>query len=336
LEDFDGWMSEFQVNWRHEHISTQEWGWWGDKQREWILPLVLWEQTLWSGIQTGKRYPLAKYLSANHVKKHEGVHNLKSSWTHCANLYFPFGQTENGRHLAAEFLKANISSNVDSVDAIELEYAEDGELHPSVLLGELGGSKGAGQTSPDIGILVNHQRGLVLAENKLVEHSFYPCSAHWGKYASRPKNPNPRRCDSPLAGLNANTECHQVAWGRKYWEHLAPVADQDALAKLRCCPAERAGYQLMRQQALAEGIANSGKYDFVISCVAMDSRNETLLTCLKSTGIADLHDWGKLFNGKAQFRVWDHQQWVTWVEEHDGEGEWGDWLEYVTSRYGYR
>lgn len=335
MEDFDGWMSNHQVKWRKTNISSLEQGWQNNKQREWILPADLWEQTLWPGIQTSQQYPLTKYLIANQVKKHDGVHNLKSSWTHCANLYFPFGQSEHGRRLLAGFLQTYVSSRVNSVDAVELEYAGSGDLHPSELLGELGGMRGARQTSPDIGIVLNGQNGLVLMENKFVEHSFYPCAAHWGKYRSRPENPNPERCDNPLAGLSAATECHQVAWGRKYWDCLAPVANVEALSKLRCCPAARAGYQLFRQQALAEGIAQSGKYDFVVSSVAMDMRNEKLQACLKSTGVADVRRWGSLFNGKTKFKVWDHQQWVTWVEDDDTAGEWRDWLQYVKSRYGY-
>jgi hypothetical protein len=103
----------------------------------------------------------------------------------------------------------------------------------------------------------------------------------------------------------------------------------DAVSNLRCCPAARAGYQLLRQQALAEGIASSGKYDFVVSSVALDMRNEKLRTCLKSTGIADVRSWRSLFNGKAKCKVWDHQQWITWVEDDDTAGEWRDWLQWV-------
>ena len=335
MEDFDAWMTNYQANWRRDNITSEEWGWWENKQYEWILPLTMWEESLWASIRSGAKYPLAEYLRDNRIHKHDGVHNLKSSWTQCVNLYFPFGQTEYGRRLLAGFLQTYVSSRVNSVDAVELEYAESGNLHPSVLLGELGGMRGTGQTSPDIGFVLNGKRGLILTENKLVEHSFYPCAAHWGKFRSRPENPSPERCDNPLAGLNAATECHQVVWGRRYWDHLAPVVDIDAFSKLRCCPAERSGYQLFRQQALAEGIANSGKYDFVVSSVALDMRNEILLTCLKSTKIKDVRDWGALFNGKAQFTVWDHQQWVTWVEEHDIDDQWADWLQYVKSRYGY-
>ncbi len=58
-------------------------------------------------------------------------------------------------------------------------------------------------------------------------------------------------------------------------------------SNLRSCPAAHAGYQLFRQQALAEGIAGSGKYDLVVSSLAVDDRNNTLRECLKKTGIAD-------------------------------------------------
>jgi len=317
VENFDRWMSAHQVAWRRKAISSSEWGWRNKKKREWILPRVLWEEGLWPSIRTDAQYPLTGYLG-DKIKKHDGVHNLKSSWAQCANLYFPFGQSEHGRHLLAGFLQQFVSSKVESVDALELEYAEDGDLHPSVLLGELGGSRGSGQTSPDIGFLVNCGRGLILTENKLVEHSFYACSAHWGRRSSRPENPEPARCDNPLAGLNPETQCHQAAWGRKYWDHLAPVANVETLSGLRCCPATRSGYQLFRQQALAEGIARSRKYDFVVS------------------SIPDIRDWGALFKGRAQFTVWEHQQWITWVEEHDTGGNWSNWLQYVKCRYKYR
>jgi hypothetical protein len=132
------------------------------------------------------------------------------------------------------------------------------------------------------------------------------------------------------------TLCHQHAWERRYWEHLAPVLNLEMAKTLRCCPAARAGYQLFRQQALAEGIAASGKYDLVVSCVAFDERNKTLRRCLRSTGIPDIQGWGVLFHGKAGFAVFTHQQWVTWVRSNDGDGRWADWLSYVETRYGYK
>ena len=104
---------------------------------------------------------------------------------------------------------------------------------------------------------------------------------------------------------------------------------------LRTCPAASGGYQLFRQQALAEGIAASGKYELVVSCVAMDERNEDLRTCLASTGIPDIRQWGKLFKGKASFAVFTHQEWVRWVAAHGDRDQWGEWLRYVDERYGF-
>ena len=82
-------------------------------------------------------------------------------------------------------------------------------------------------------------------------------------------------------------------------------------------------------------MVSSGKYDFVISCLAVDKRNEALDSCLTRTGISKLTDWGSLFKGKARFAVFTHQQWVEWVRTHDTVNRWEDWLTYVESRYGY-
>jgi hypothetical protein len=124
-----------------------------------------------------------------------------------------------------------------------------------------------------------------------------------------------------------------VAWGRKYWEHLAPVIRRDML--LGRCPAAEAGYQLFRQQALAEGVAASARYDLVVSSVAIDERNEALRTCLKSIGKTDIRQWGELFKGKAGFVVFTHQQWIEWVRTHDATRQWTDWLRYIEDRYDY-
>ena len=100
----------------------------------------------------------------------------------------------------AGFLHEYVAIEVQSVDALDLEYEGEGELHPSVLLGETGGSRGIGQTSPDLGVLINQGRGLVLVENKLVEKSFYECSAQSASDTrGRPGNPDPSRCDNALA-----------------------------------------------------------------------------------------------------------------------------------------
>lgn len=75
---------------------------------------------------------------------------------------------------------------------------------------------------------------------------------------------------------------------------LAPVVDETALAGLPHCPAMKDGFQLFRQQALAEGIAQSGRYDLVVSAVAVDERNDDAEAALRRSGIAGLGQWGQL------------------------------------------
>jgi hypothetical protein len=339
MDAFNHYMREYQVEWRRGHVDTPEWGWQNGKQYEWILPHRLWEEGLWPGIRSSSACSLPAYVRDRRVRMHSGVHNLKSSWVLCANLYFPFGASEEGRSLLAGFLREYVSPGIESVEALELEYEEErtGPLHQSVLLGEEGGGRGAGQTSPDVALVVNGGRGLVLMEVKFVEHSFYPCSAHSRQGSrGRPGNPDPSRCDYAMAVLeHPAAMCHQVAWGRLYWDHLAPVIDDSRLSTLRCCPAARTGYQLFRQQALAEGIATSGKYDLVVTSVAMDERNDTLSHCLASTGIEHVRQWGDLFQGESQFSLYSHQEWIAWVRAQDPRGDWADWLTYVCSRYEY-
>ncbi len=301
----------------------------------WILPKASWEKGLWPGLRRGTAREIAGYLEREGIEKHTGCNNLKSSWVACANLYFPFGKNEEDRALLASFFRTAVSDRVVSIDRIELEYAEAGELAPSALLGESGGRRGSGQTSPDIAFLVNRGSGIILTESKLTEHSFYACSARTRvSKPGRPGNPDPERCLNARAVIeDPGTLCHQVVWGRKYWEHLRPVVDERKLSGLKACPAAFAGYQLFRQQALAEGY--STKYDLVVSAVAYDGRNEALVSSLASIGIDSFPaEWGALFKGKARFAAWTHQAWVDWVRHHD-DGRWGAWREWIEVRYGY-
>ncbi len=338
MASFDHQMNEYQTSWRKNHLDCTEPGEQLGRRRSWILPRDLWEQGLWPGIRTGSDNPLPDYLKMNEVQKHGGVHNLKSSWVLCANMYFPFRASGEGRALLASFLKTHVEEKIDTLETIELEFAEPrgSKLHPSCLLGEAGGNRGANQTSPDLGLRVNGRRGLVLVENKFTEHSFYECSAWRHKGSSRrPGNPNPERCNSPLKVVEDESRCHQSSWGRRYWEHLAPDVDREALGSLPICPAARHGYQLFRQQALAEGIARSGEYDLVVSAVAIDDRNGELEAGLRRSGIGGFEQWGKIFRGRARFAVFTHQKWVDWVRDK-GDSRWGDWLSYVTERYNLR
>lgn len=309
--------------------------------RPWILPSDKWEQSLWPGIRTGSTKPLSVYLAENHIHPHQGKHNLNSSWVQCANLYFPFGATPEGLELLASFLREHVSQEVLTVDALHLEYEEAfNNLKPEKLLGEPGGTRGSGQTSPDLAFHINGHTGLILIENKFTEHSFYRCSARTTEDSeARPGNPDPDRCKNMAAVLaDHRRQCHQCLWKRKYWDILHPVANEAVLSALNCCPAATAGYQLFRQQALAQGISDSGTYSQVFSCVALDARNDTLLNCLRTTGLPDLATgWASLFNNgsSVRFKVFTHQAWGAYVAHHGSPSLWQPWLDYVTARYGY-
>lgn len=334
MEDFDQYMNNYQTQWRRDHLTNQDEGEQHHKRRPWILPRELWEEGLLQSIRSDKDNSLPAYLDCTGVQKHDGVHNLKSSWVQCSNLYFAFRED---REILAGFLHEHVSPLIETVDRVELEWAEKSPLDPSTLLGEPHGQRGKNQTSPDIAFLVNGGHGIVLTENKLTEHSFYPCSGRKRTYG----NPAPQRCLELSKVYNDPTnQCYMLEWAqgertaRKYWDYIKFTGE--ALETLKCCPAATAGYQLFRQQSLAEGLAIRGNYEFVISSVAYDSRNQTLIKCLKSTGIDNFASgWGRLFNGKAKFTAFTHQQLVQWVYEHDRQGKRRDWLEYVCKRYGY-
>ncbi|MDM7912315.1 MAG: hypothetical protein QUS09_04385 [Methanotrichaceae archaeon] len=330
MKDFDAYMSAIQTQWRKDHVRNREEGKHNGKRRPWILPKHLWEEGLWSGI----RESLPAYLESSGVQKHDGVHNLKSSWMQCANLYFPFRED---LHMIETFLREAVSAQIATVERIELEWAEQPPLDPTTLLGEPQGQRGKNQTSPDIAFLVALKdgcRGIILTENKLTEHSFYGCSGH-----DKDLNPDPRRCmNFQSVWSDTKHQCHQLHWAegdrtnRKYWDYLkfSPMAFET----LKRCPAATAGYQLFRQQALAEALAQKGPYAFVASCVAYDVRNQSLIECLRGTGIKDFTScWGPLFEGRARFTTFTHQQWVTWVRDHDTAGRWDKWSDYVETRY---
>jgi len=333
MNDFNYDQEKHQSAWRENSVA-KEWGSQNGKQRPWILPREVWELGLWPGIRSSGQHSLPDYLEHNHIQKHDGVHNLKSSWMLSANLYFPFRED---KEMLAGFLHNYVSSLIRTVDGVELEWAGDSPLDPATLLGEPHGQRGKNQTSPDIAFIVNDAKGIVLTENKFTEHSFYPCSGRKKEYG----NPDMKRClDLAKVYNDTANQCYMLQWAckgrtnRKYWEYIkfSPVG----LAMLKYCPAATAGYQLFRQQSLAEALAQKNAYDFVVSCVAHDERNKTLIECLKGTGIEDFTiGWGPLFEGKATFTTFTHQQWVAWVRAHINKGWHQAWLEYVCERYNF-
>jgi len=335
--DFNSRLAQQQVAWRKKNLADQTQGFQNGVKRPWILPRNLWEDGLWPGIRGTSTHSLPAYLAHERIERHTGTHNLKSSWILCANLYFPFQQD---LPMLAGFLKETVSPSIESVNAIELEYQEAPPLDPQTLLGEPeGGQRGSNQTSPDVAFLVTTTtgRGLILTENKLAEHSFYGCSGRKPEV----ENPDKSRCmDFRNLISDLPGRCWQLQWeqgprkNRKYWDFIR-FSELGNRVFTRC-PAATAGYQLFRQQALAEGIANNDRYDLVVSCVAYDSRNDTLIGSLRSTGINDFSTgWAGLITGKAKFATFTHQQWVKWVRDHDSSRRWANWLDYVGERYGY-
>ena len=331
---FDSTMNDAQVEWRKKHVATCEMGSQNGKKRPWILPRERWQEGLWPGIRRGQPNDLEDYLRAEGIQRHTCVHNLKSSWMLGANLYFAHRLDPA---MLGGFLAANVDSRIAEVEKLELEWAAAAPLDPPSLLGEPAGHHGAGQTSPDVAFVVRlggGGRGLVLTEVKFTEHSFYPCSGRNKRYG----NPDRNRCLNALAVFaDPHANCHLTVWAkgarknRRYWEYIS--VSEHGRRTLRWCPASTAGYQLFRQQALAEAVARRKEYELVVSCVAHDGRNGTLSGSLKRAGVADFAEWGCLFEGRTRFATFTHQEWVRWVRANDAGRRWRDWLEWVEDRY---
>ncbi len=330
---FHGQQIQTQIAWRKFKISSIKNGYHNGIPYEHIIPRTLWKETLWQGI----RNDLPAYLSSEKIQAHTGTHNLLSSWILCANLYFIVRTNPGFKQLMLGFLKKHISAKIIGITNTELEFALDGELSPGKLLGEYGGNRDSGQTSPDVALIVETDsgKGIILTECKYTEYSFYRCSARTTKDSkNRKANPDPQRCIHDAKGYNYKTICHQTVWQRKYWDNL--TLSEYGEDTLKRCPASTAGYQLFRQHALAEGIAETGKYSLVVSSVAFDEGNRTLIDCMKTTGIPDFTaGWGKLFTGKTHFKTWTHKQWVEYVRQSGKEPLQIEWVNYMNNRYGY-
>ena len=304
---FDKQAESYQIYWRKKYnLAKGKWGWQNKVQREHILPTSQWLLGLWQPI----RNPLDEYIRVSGIQPNTGKHNLKSSWTQCANLFIPFRYHPDMKRIFAGFLSQQLALRVTDIEALELEYAAPGNLEPRRLLGEVGGMRGSMQTSPDMVVLFgceDGKSGIYLIENKYTEHSFYNCSGAKKTlsktYSERelPPNNHPERCLDAVALLqNPKKMCQQEAWHRKYWSILRDTINKEFLKTCGHCPALNGGYQLFRQQALAQGIANSNLFDYVISGVAYDYRNDALVGCLKSIGLDNFtNGWNRLFNTRV-------------------------------------
>jgi len=296
---------------------------------------------VWDDIQD----QLVNYIEIEQVQANTGKHNLKSSWTQCANTFFPFRQNNDMKAKLISFLNTELDLKVTAVDCVDLEFAGPGKISPKNLLGEMSGKRGSGQTSPDVAIQFsceNGKCGLYMIENKYTEHHFYACSAakktldRAHSLLGLEPNPKPDRCkDVKQRMKHPNSICQQATWGRKYWTKLAEHINEAAFSNLPYCPAMNDGYQIFRQHALAQGIADSGLFDYVISGVAYDEGNNELITCLKSIGIKDFSkEWGDLFSkdSSVRFHCFTHQHLVSHVT-NSRSGYIKRWGTYLKSRY---
>lgn len=319
--------------WRTTQDISPQFGRQNGREYAHLIPKNEWAKTLLPEI----RASLLAYLREKNIRHHTGTHNLMSSWVLCANLYAVCRTEDVFRELMRQFLVQQLAINIEQMSGVELEFAFDGNLSPKQLLGEEDGLRGSGQTSPDVAFLFASEGkpGVVLVECKYSEHSFYACSGRKKTHGSgKEVNPDPSRCLSRGVFSNLQQNCHQFKWGRRYWDHL--TLGDEGHATLQCCPASRAGYQLLRQQALAEGVAKSGRYHPVFSAVAFDNRNTGLMRSMRSCGVDDIaSQWGPLFVGDARFITWSHQDWVEFVRQHGEPStvEW--WLTYMSNRYGF-
>lgn len=339
---FDKQAESYQIYWRKKYnLAKGKWGWQNGVQREHILPASRWLLGVWQPI----RNPLDEYVRVSGIQPNTGKHNLKSSWTQCANLFFLFRYYPDMKRIFAGFLSQQLDLRVTDIEALEFEYAAPGNLEPRRLLGEVGGMRGSMQTSPDVAVLFgceDGKSGIYLIENKYIEHSFYNCSGAektQSKMHSKrglPPNDYPERC-LDVVGVFRNPEkmCQQEAWHRKYWSILGDTVNEQFLNTCGHCPALTGGYQLFRQQALAQGIVESGLFDYVVSGVAYDCRNDALISCLRKVAMSNfVDDWPQLFNTSVKFHCFTHQDLVSYVKQSTNSTAM-KWAKYVTERYGY-
>jgi len=328
MSDFIDVMRKHQIQWRKKNLShIKENGKQNGKVYEHILPWANHMQNFYPGI----RESLGRYVEDKKIHMHTGIHNLMSSWVLCANLYWPFNNNE-GFNLLSRYLSDASGIDINKIQDLELEYAEEGEFDPQHLLGEDSGVRGSGQTSPDLAIKFlteDNKKGIFLIESKFTEHSFYVCSGY-NKTKGGKLPPDPAKCKNTRGILDSDFQnCRLVAWKRKYWNLLKGDLNQEKFKTSRC-PMSVSCYQLFRQQALAKGLEK--RYDISVSCVTVDSRNEELINSSNKVGLKSFPEgWKELFP-KVSFLWLNHRDWFEFVKLHS-DGAWEDWLKYIGERY---
>ena len=319
---------DLQIEWRKKQKNISgEYGSQNGKECAHIVKKNEWLKTVWENFSN----ELLEYLQKEKIQHHTGSHNLLSSWILCSNLYFGTIINDNQRELFRQFLEYKLNIKIDNIKKIHLELVLPEKLSPKILLGEPGGIRGTRQTTPDLAIeyISNGKEELILVECKYTERSFYDCPMKeviWCKCIHHLK-------DYCVLKNKLN---------RKYWEYLN-LSDHGRY-KLHFCPAYIGGYQIFRQQTLAEAILKHGNYNNVWSCIAYDNRNPSLMECMKDNDNESLFkndspsysikdEWVKLFELKTKFSVWEYQEWVKFVSENGNDKFNEDWIKYIKNRY---
>jgi len=340
MKDFKNKMREYQIIWKLKYLSNiKRKGYQNGKSYDHILPKSNEQENFFNPIRNELFNPINGYLQGNNIKPHTGIHNLLSSWTLCANMYWPFNNDE-GKILLSKWLSQQLQLDISEIVKLELEYEDPiPDLKPGLLLGENNqGMRGSGQTSPDLAVLfktAHGKKGILLIESKFTEHSFYVCSGYQKKTLTKNiPNPDKTRCLSTTSILSSDFEdCHLNTWGRKYWNLLGLDLNKVAYKALSRCPMSTSCYQIFRQQALAKGYEKH--YDVVASCVVTDERNITLVNSSKSTGMSTFPaGWKNLFPS-LPFYWLTHNSWIEYVKANNSNGRWNEWIEYIGIRYDY-
>jgi hypothetical protein len=340
MKDFKNEMRDYQVTWKIKYLSNiKAKGYQNGKSYDHILPKSNEKDNFFKPIRDELFNTNNGYLQANNIKPHTGIHNLLSSWTLCANMYWPFNN-EEGKNLLSKWLSKQLKLDISEIVKLELEYEDPiPNLKPGLLLGENNqGMRGSGQTSPDLAILFKTSEdkiGILLIESKFTEHSFYVCSGYQKKtQTANIPNPDKTRCLNTASIISSDfDDCHLNTWGRKYWNLLSSDLNKDAFKALNRCPMSTACYQLFRQQALAKGYTKH--FEVVASCVVTDERNITLVNSSKSTGMSAFPDgWKKLFPN-LPFYWLTHNSWFEYVKTNNSVGRWNEWIEYIGVRYNF-
>lgn len=315
-----------QIRWRKRHLpGVIGWGAWANKHYEHILP---WEDRFF-GLWPGIRSDVLGYLEEGLISPHPSWHHLNSSWTLAANAFFPFRSCQGGQELLASFLAAHVAPEIVGVSEIELEFQDPPPFDQESLLGETGGRRGQGQTSPDVGVKVTDEtgaRGVVLFEVKYKESDFEDCSQY------KKLEGGERSACHGLRSLIADPgRCPFTESGRRYIPILRAALSAGMRGSAdRPCPAANGGYQLARQQALAEALVAAGAYGFAISTVIVPMANNPIHRIDQTS---TLSDWGSIFDGQSRFVTVHFEDLLGYVESTDGPAWTAEWVDYMRSRY---